>query len=226
MGVLEQVSQMKSQGIPEQEIVSRLQQQRVSPKDINDALNQSKIKEAVYDPHAPPAGPMPMPENVEAPYAPNTQDVAQENYAPQQEYTAPPQQEYAAPQEMYQQEGYATPPMETGQSSDMIIEISEQVFSEKIKKIERQIDKLNEIQTILQTQTEHATDKLKRIESVMDKLQIAILERVGSYGKNLETIKKEMTMIEDSFSKIVPGHHKIIHKTTPSKTQKKKAKKK
>ena len=50
MGVLEQVSQMKSQGIQEQEIISRLNQQKISPKEINDALNQSRIKDAVYSP--------------------------------------------------------------------------------------------------------------------------------------------------------------------------------
>ena len=109
-----------------------------------------------------------------------------------------------------------------------MIEISEQVFTEKIKKIEKQIDKMNDTQAVLQTQTEYATERLKRIESIMDKLQVAILERIGSYGKNLESIKKEMEMIEDSFTKIVPGAktpiHRKVHKKTPSKTPKKKSK--
>ena len=44
MGVLEQITQMKNQGIPDQEIVSNLQEQGVSPREINDALSQSQIK--------------------------------------------------------------------------------------------------------------------------------------------------------------------------------------
>jgi len=229
MGVLEQVSQMRDQGIPEQEIVSRLQAQKISPKEINDALNQARIKEAVYssqDYNMNPPEQMPMPENVEAPYAPKTQDFQE---GTPREYVPQPQEEYAAPQEMYQQESYGYQPADAGQSSDMMIEISEQVFNEKIKKVERQIDKLTDAQVVLQTQTEHATERLKRIEAIMDKLETAILEKVGSYGKNLESIKKEMGMIENSFRKIIPHARKISHKIHPdshTKTSKKKSKKK
>jgi len=49
MGILEQVTKMKEQGIPDNQIANKLQEQRVSPKEINDALNQSKIKNAVSD---------------------------------------------------------------------------------------------------------------------------------------------------------------------------------
>jgi hypothetical protein len=233
MGVLEQVSQMKSQGMQEQEIVNNLTQQRISPKEINDALNQSKIKDAVYSPQEttmPPIQSPPAPENVEASYVPRTQDIKQggEMTQPQESYVPQPQEEYAPPQEIYQQEAYDYPAPEGEQSSDMMIEISEQVFSEKIKKVEKQIDKIKDAQILLQTQTEHATASLKRIESIMDKLQVEILQRVGSYGKNLESIKKEMEMIEDSFVKIVPGAkkptHRKVHTKTPAKTPKKKPK--
>lgn len=231
MGVLEQVSQMKSQGIPEQEIVSRLKQQKVSPKDINDALNQSRIKDAVYSPQkantAPEQIPMPEKEPTEATYTPRTKDIKQEDNVPQpqQNYTPQPQEEYAPPQEVYQQEAYNYPAPEES-NSDMMIEISEQVFSEKIKKVEKQIDKINDIQMLLQTQTAHAVEGLKRIESIIDKLQVAILERIGSYGKNLETIKKEMGMIEDSFTKIVPSAKRLAQKKVHKETKKKISKKK
>ena len=224
MGILEQVSQMKSQGMPEQEIVSTLTQQSISPKEINDALNQSRIKDAVYNPQEttmPPKQSPPMPEKVEASYVPRTQEMnvpSPETYAPQ------PQEEYAPPQEVYQQEAYDYPAPEGEQGSDMMIEISEQVFSEKIKKIEKQVDKIKDTQVLLQTQTEYATERLKRIESIMDKLQVEILERVGSYGKNLESIKKEMEMIEDSFTKIIPGAKTPTHKKVHAKTPKKKSK--
>jgi len=47
MTILEEVSGMRSQGIPEEEIIKKLQDQGVSPKSINDALDQEKIKKAV-----------------------------------------------------------------------------------------------------------------------------------------------------------------------------------
>ena len=46
---------------------------------------------------------------------------------------------------------------------------------------------------------------MKRIESIIDKLQSSILEKVGSYGSNLDSIKKEMSMMQDSFGRIAEG---------------------
>ena len=47
MSVLEQITQMKNQGVPDDDIVKQLQEQGISPKAINDALNQAEIKKAV-----------------------------------------------------------------------------------------------------------------------------------------------------------------------------------
>ena len=57
--------------------------------------------------------------------------------------------------------------------------------------------------TLLQARVENISERLKKIETTIDKLQIAILEKVGSYGQNLESVKKEMSMMQDSFSKMV-----------------------
>ena len=42
----------------------------------------------------------------------------------------------------------------------------------------------------------------------MDKLQLAILDKVGSYGKNLDIVKKEMQMMQDSFGKVMKKNSK------------------
>ncbi len=47
MAVLEQVTQMKQKGIPEYQIITSLREQGVSPKEINEALSQSNIKNEV-----------------------------------------------------------------------------------------------------------------------------------------------------------------------------------
>jgi len=97
-----------------------------------------------------------------------------------------------------------------------MIEIAEQVFAEKMRKIQRQLEDLNEFKTLTETKLNNATSRLKRIEQVMDKLQMAILEKVGSYGRGLDSIKKEMSMMQDSFSKTLPAlvskHHPTTHK--------------
>ena len=220
MGVLDQITQMKKQGIREEDIISELQQQGVSPQKINDALNQSQIKSAVsnennteeYQPSMdnPEIAP-PSPMGTSQGYYQQTQDISEQTYAPSQE-----NQDYQAqyPQEGY--ENYGGYQEETSSNySNTVIEVSEQVFSEKIKKVQKQIDVLNEFKTLSEMKIKSNEKSLKRIESILDKLQIAILEKIGSYGKNLEGIRKEMSMMQDSFGKIInPILDKKIQHTT------------
>jgi hypothetical protein len=49
MATVDTVRQMQTQGYKDSEIINSLQQQGISPREINDALNQSRIKNAVSD---------------------------------------------------------------------------------------------------------------------------------------------------------------------------------
>lgn len=191
MGILEQVVQMRNEGMSEVEITENLKQQGISPKAIKDAFNQAQIKNAVAG-----GGMEEIPQiQEEQNYPPQQQEYApqQENYAQQQMYYQQPQQEYSS------QQGGAY----AGSDTDTIIEISEQVFSEKIKDIHRKVEEINEFRTITQMKVENISERLKRIEMMFDKLQIEILEKIGSYGRNLETTKKELSMVQDSFGKVM-----------------------
>lgn len=224
MTILKQVSEMKNQGAPEEEIIKKLQDQGVSPKAINDALDQEKIKKAVSSEEEyemPPSPTSKMQRSVK------TQEIPED-----QMYYPQPQEEYS-PQDysQYQEDSTYTPGFDT----NTIIEISEQVFSEKIQKIQKQVDDFSEFKTLTESKIENLSERIKRIESITDKLQAAILEKIGSYGNNLESIKKEMSMMQDSFRKMInplaeraeEKHHKHIHKTKthvkrPSKRVKRK----
>lgn len=226
MGVLDQITQMKSQGIPDQEIVSNLQEQGVSPKEINDALSQSQIKNAVSNPEnmgeMPPTGQNPpAPNQQPGNYVPQVQEMPELPGAEQETYAPQAQQEYAPQQqEFYQQDGYNYPA--EGVGSDTMIEIAEQVFSEKIKKIQKQVESINEFKTLAQTKIDNTANRVEKIETIIDKLQIAILEKIGSYGKNLESIKREMSMMQNSFGKVVNQAVRGHKSHTPAKTAKRK----
>ncbi|MEN7982429.1 MAG: hypothetical protein ABFQ65_03195 [Nanoarchaeota archaeon] len=197
MAVLEQVMQLKNQGMGDNQIINELQQKGISPNEINTALSQAEIKNAVTGDSIPPSP------NQSYSQQPTTQEIqeyppqegqgygGQENYAPQEEYY--PQGEY--------NQGYA--PQEGGFDSSTIMEIAEQVFSEKTKKIEDQLEELNEFKTLTKTKVDNIDGRLKKIETMIDKLQITILEKVGSYGQNLGEIKKEISMMQDSFGKMI-----------------------
>ena len=242
MGALEQIGEMKNQGISENEIISKLQQQGISPKEINDALNQSQIKQAVGNPpqgnqgegmetsvmdQDPPQSISNQPlqqqastETTQNDYPPKKGQIPTENYNYQNEF--PPQEEYypqEAPQGSY--EDYNEYEGGGGTSTDTLMEIAEQVFTEKIKKTQKKVEELNELKSIAQIKIDNLTDRVKRMEKIIDKLQLEILNKVGSYGGDLSSIKKEMSMMQDSFGKMVSNpvniHPTTIHPQTPHK---------
>lgn len=238
MGVLDQITQMRNQGTPDEEIIQKLQEQGVSPKSINDALSQAEIKQAVGGNENPGdedgLESPPAPEASQIMYTPKTQEESEQDfYSPQppqqQNYSPSSQENY--PQEYYPQQGFqggfdqGYSQGGAGFDTSTIIEISEQVFSEKVQKIQKKLDELNEFKTISEAKITHFDERLKRIESMIDKLQIAILEKIGEYGKNLEKTKKEISMVQDSFGKMankISDH--APHKThvTKRKSSKKK----
>ena len=191
MSVLSELMEMKSQGINDEEIIRMFKERGVSPKEIIDAFSQARIKTAVSN---------------QKEYQPTIgQDYQTEDYYSQesQKKEIPEEKEYA-PQEYSQQEYYDRPSYE-GTDTESIIEIAEQVFKEKIQVIQKQTELNNEFRILLKSTVDNLSERVRKIENTMDKLQIAILEKIGSYGENLESIKKEMEMMQDSFGKMVGG---------------------
>ncbi len=229
MGVLELVTKMKSQGKGEFEIIKALQNQGVPPKEIQDAISQAQIKEAVagetsemqqsmmdqeqdnytnYNPEEyVPQPQMPMDVVPQAPYQEQyPQDTSMQSYGyqqplPQYQYPTqgPPQGQEYYPQEypeQYMPETYSG-------DSESLIDVAEQVFSDKSKKMQDSLETLEEFKALTENQVKSFEERLRRIEEIIDRLQISILEKIGSYGENLSNIKKEMSMMQDSFRKIV-----------------------
>ena len=230
MGVLEQVTQMMNQGKSDDEIAGDLQQKGVSPKEINDAFSQARIKSAVSDMEE--TSPdyeenLPVQSNAEMPsedvYMPSPSEAEEGEYYPQQQSP-----DYSQQGGDYAQGGYEGYASAGGSSVDTMIEISEQVFSEKIKDVQKKTDDLTEFKALSQIRVDNISERMKRIEAIIDKLQVSILEKIGSYGDNLESIKKEMSMMQDSFGKVVNqavkgAHHGISaeHEKAPHEKLKK-----
>lgn len=226
MGVLEQVTQMRREGRTDEEIISKLKEQRISPREINEALNHAQIKSAVSDirgddPNDIPPAPMPQGDQQyqDQGYGDYSQQAPaqdQQNYGydqNQQVYNPQPQEYY--PQQNYQSYGDAYSQTNT----DTIVEVSEQVFEEKISEVMKKVESMDEFKSLTQTRLEHLDERLKRIEMVIDRLQSAILEKIGSYGSDLDSIKKEMSMMQDSFTKTLSPMVDIAQNRTPKNQQ-------
>jgi hypothetical protein len=231
MGILDQITNMKRQGVPNEQIINELAQQGVSPNEILNALKQAEIKNAVtggyssddeMQPSIMPRGEAPSHprgQPQEEVYQPQQQqqEYIPETYAPQQAqepqyYSNEPQQQYYSPETA----GYAP---QSGANADMMMEVADQVFSEKIKKIHKVVEATSEATILLQNKFENLSERIKKMENIIDKLYISILEKVGSYGSTLGEVKKEMSMMQDSFSKMIssPKHKEESEKKVSKK---------
>lgn len=229
MGISDQIIQMRAQGLNDSDIIVQLQEQGVAPKIINDALNQANIKGAVGEMEEIKGGPnyaddyTPVPQPSEnyaskaEPY-PSDDFYVSHNSSPNSTYSQPlPPAPTSTYQEFYPQEqgqGY----YEGGTDTDTMIEIAQQVFSEKIRKIQQQIEEMNEFKVLYSTKVDGMFERLKRIENLIDRLQSAILAKIGSYGEGIESVKKELSMVQDAYGKVVSAvsekHH--AHHQQPS----------
>ena len=225
MTALEQAINLLNQGADESEIIAQLQEQGVSPREINDALNQLRIKSAVMGE----TGANDMQSSIMNEGAPAPGEEFQQETG---EY---PQQQAFYPQEEYQQsptQEFYPQQYSSSAGTDTIMEVADQVISEKINPLISKIDKLNEFKNMMETKVEHINSRLKKVEDMIDKLQVLILQKVSSYGQNLEGIKKEMSMMQDSFGKMVnpiselANKPHISHATNTTATHKKHSKKK
>jgi hypothetical protein len=247
MPTLDTIIEMQQKGMTDYEISTNLQSQGVSPREINDALNQAKIKSAVTDtaqpgaqtqpasimsqaqpgavPQAQPASimpqaqpqpgtmtqpqeaaVMPQPQNGAVPQAIQPQPVEefpqpqasimqeqpQEAYAPQETY---PQQEYYEDDYYSDEGGYA--------DTETITEIAEQVIKEKFKDYKRKTGDVSAFIAATQDKMANMDQRLKRIENTIDKLQHAIIQRIGEFGENTNLIKRDLDNLHDTTSKLM-----------------------
>lgn len=231
MGVLEKISELKAQGLGDQEIVQKLRETGYSPKDIEDAMGQSAVKSAIYGEGEYPAKenssnmqpsimtqeinqqdtniPIPPPEEIPAP-EPQSPEYSSYPSSPYPQYPSYPQQGY---------QGYSSEyaPATMAMDNETISDIAEQIVDEKTSQLKNQIKDLVQINSLMKSKIENFDERLKRIENIIDELQLSIIKRIGTFGEDISNMRKEMSMFEDSFSKIINPFLDKARKETPRK---------
>jgi len=169
--LINQVIQFQQQGYDDNQIAAAMAEQGIAPNQIVDAINKSKIKAAVYQEPAAEAG-YPAPDQY-------GQQMAQQQMPMQQ-----------SPQEYVQ-----------GMSSETVSEIADQIISEKLSDVTKAISKVTSSKEAVDKRLALLEEKTSKVESIIEELRSAIIRKIGEYGQNLEDIKGEMGMMQDTFSK-------------------------
>ncbi|MEK6811007.1 MAG: hypothetical protein AABX96_00700 [Nanoarchaeota archaeon] len=220
MGILEEIQRMRQTGMSEEEMISKLQEQGNPYRAISEAMAQSKIKQAVEGSEGS-GSEVPVPSDFVSDQAYSQTQGMQQSIMPSQPPQDVPQQEYFPAEQQIQDPnmaGYSqNQGYDSGQSSalssDTIMEISEQIVSEKLTDVRKKMEKMSLFKTEFETKTEAMEERLKRIEKIIDTLQSSVLRKVGDYVTNVEDLKHEMIETQKTFAKVLGSkHHKEEHK--------------
>lgn len=220
MSTLDKINEMRSQGYDDSSIANSLQEMGISPREINDALAQSRIKEAVSDYDLEQGmEPSVMNQEIEASHVQNYSKLgpmpqegpnAREMEIPSpgmgedyDSYAQDFQQEAEYPSGNYEQynQGYGN--IGPGTNPEMVSEVASQIFSEKMKKTKKEIEELTEFKILFSSKVEKIDSRLNRIEGVIDQLQTSLLRKASEQEQNIKDIKTEIIGMEEGFSKVL-----------------------
>ncbi|MFH1290396.1 MAG: hypothetical protein ABIH92_03240, partial [Nanoarchaeota archaeon] len=93
-------------------------------------------------------------------------------------------------------------PYQEAMSSDVITEISEQVVSERLSVLQDKLENVIDMKTVFEAKTSNLDERLRRMEKIIDKMQLSILQKVGEYMTDVKDVKKELEETQKSFSAI------------------------
>jgi hypothetical protein len=233
MSVLDEITKLKQQGYSEQQIIQNLKEKNISPKEISQALDQANIKTAVDQEQDMQQSIMNKTQEVdEGPYSQyqgyggDYNQNQQSQYSQDQSQYPQTQEQYPQDEGQYSQEGYqdynpAAYPNQYSQyqeyPSENMSEIAEGVVAEKTQELKKHLSSLIQNQKFLDNQLAGIDERLKRIEKIIDKLEIQIIGKIADYGKDIQDINKEMKTMQNSFSKII---NPLVDKKKQTKTKK------
>ena len=217
--------EMQKQGVSDTDISIQLQNEGIAAAEVNDSLNQAKIKNAVSPPEGtapaqipgqemqasimqnPPAGQSPT---GQPPAQPMTQEIgaqppapavpAPEIYPPQDSPAQPQDDYYTQTPQAYGQDYYAP---QAGVDTETISEIAEQVVTEKLNEFKKKTGDLVSFRNTTEDKVNDIDDRLKRIEATIDKLQQAIVGKIGEFGESNAAIHKDLDNLHGTVSNLM-----------------------
>lgn len=224
MSAIDRISQLQSQGIQEGQIVRQLQSEGFSPKEIQDSFNHLEIKNAVSNSSSddsmresimgsegslqkqatpnptpnPPVQSQPNPNEYLAQNLNQGYPASPEIYPPKQNYS---EENYYSQNTPYTNQDYYMP--QNSADTDTISEIAEQVFSDKFSEFTKKTGDLISFKNSIQDKVFDLDNRLRRLEETIDKLQSAIIGRIGDFAENSSLIHKDLDNLHNTMSKMM-----------------------
>jgi hypothetical protein len=135
---------------------------------------------------------------------PTQQPQPQYTEQPQQQYPEydPNQQYYSQTPQTYQQDQGGYYPQES-YSTETISEIATQTATEILEDYKRKVGDVASFKNQIQNKVEDLDDRLKKIENSIDKLQQAVLGKIGEFGDTTAMIHHDLDNLHGTVAKLM-----------------------
>jgi len=189
--LIDAITELKRYGYSDDQIITYLQQQGFKPKEILDALNQAKLGKPVEEAQPSIMEEVPSPTAVPSP----------------QMQVVPPPSTGQAPELMpsvpFSEETPAAAYPSQGYDIESIEAIAEEIVKEKWDMLKRRIGDIEDLRKQIDSKIIGIEDRLKRVELSLDKIHLLVLKRQDEQAKEIRAVGKEITLLEEAFSKIL-----------------------
>ena len=197
---IREILQLARQGYSDSSIIKRLKEEGYTPRQINDAFNQAKIKAAAdtEEERMEPSIMTTGEEEVMAPTPAPSQGYEYTGYETETGESEPaPLEEYNYPQ------ATQFPTYESRPSTEVIEELAEEIINEKWRDFKTRAGDFGNLSKVFEKRLKSLALRMKKQEDMIDKIQNSVLLRVRDYGTELKNIRAEVRALELAFSKIL-----------------------
>ena len=197
VNLIDQVRKLQAQGMEDRDVAKTLREKGFSPKEVIDAISQSKIKAEVEGT----PGMQESPQYAQPQYSPQEQYPQQEqmpqSYPYPQQYPQAVQPDYS----QYPQQGYAYSP--APESTESLKEIAEEVAEEKVSELREKFASALQNKKEDDSKAQDMERRIKQLENSFQQLQSAILGKIADYSKDLRNMTDEMHATQETFKKVL-----------------------
>jgi len=88
-------------------------------------------------------------------------------------------------------------------NTENVSEIAEQVVTEKLNAYKQKVGDVASFKNTIQDKVDDIDDRLKRIEATIDKLQQAVIGKIGEFGETSAMIHKDLENLHGTVGKLM-----------------------
>ena len=210
---IKEIVTLARQGYNDSTIIRELREKGYTPRQINDAFNQAKIKAAAGDEEGEQMEPSIM--TTGTPTG-EEEEIEEEMMAPAPAPGAPAAAPVAADAglgvgepTMEEGEGFSYPQAvqyptyESRPSTEVIEEIAEEIINEKWRDFKVKAGDFGMLRKFFEQKLKSLSLRTKKMETSVDKINDSVMENIREYNVELKNLRAQVHALEMAFSKIL-----------------------